>query len=299
MKHFISKLLIGAILIQVVLACISVLTGDFNTLGASGAMSSISVLISGAIPCFLLSRIVEDEQYGFIGMIGIVLTIITTVLNELLAWGLAMFASIGLTKILIISNILVWSLTLLAVALAVNAAEFALSLFKSISIVLDILVTIYLCFEILSFDILKFNTPKILIVLIIVMIGSYSSMIILDIINRDDQSNGGINFTFSNTLQSPVGSTNIPPNLPIGSPVPEPSVSEGMPNIAPENGAAGIGSMINNNQTPSPSPVNSEDNNQIGLANAINNNMNNQNDNTGDPNAVNMSQTPSNNGNFQ
>ncbi len=131
------------------------------------------------------------------------------------------------------------------------------------------------------------------------MIGSYSSMIILDIINRDDQSNGGINFTFSNTLQSPVGSTNIPPNLPIGSPVPEPSVSEGMPNIAPENGAAGIGSMINNNQTPSPSPVNSEDNNQIGLANAINNNMNNQNDNTGDPNAVNMSQTPSNNGNFQ
>lgn len=142
MKESILKIILGSIILEVILICMFILTGDFNEV-AWHSLSSVGIIFIYSLPCLFYSKIYDDEKYKYISIIGVCFAAILALVSILELWNIISISN-DLSKFLGTLNVVVWSLVFIAEILSYISVNNIISSFKKISILLIMICDLFI-----------------------------------------------------------------------------------------------------------------------------------------------------------
>ena len=217
MKKQVLKVMLGAVIIEVVLVCLFILTNSFNYVSFK-ALGSGGIIFGYSIPCLFYSRISDDERYKNISIIGSVCAFLAALLAILFTWG-DITDSVFLWKTYISLTILVGAFAIISLELSFPSVNELFDNFKKACIVFTSIIAIWYIGIIITE-----HGPdpdgfffRLLLVLNVLEVGSIVCTLILSLIykkemytsdsNKDEQS-----ISNTNILQQIDFNTNTLPN---------------------------------------------------------------------------------------
>ncbi len=142
MKKTILKVMLGTIILEVVLVCLFILIGNFDSVTLS-ALGSVSIIFGYSIPCLFYSKIYDDEKYKYIAISGASLACLSALISILNLWNLINWGEL-LSQITATVNVIVWMLALVSWILSYVSVNNLFNLFKKVSISLITILSLFI-----------------------------------------------------------------------------------------------------------------------------------------------------------
>lgn len=228
MKKQVLKVMLGAIIFEVVLVCLFILMGNFNSVSAK-ALGSGLIIFCYSIPCLNYSKISDNEKYRSISIAGVSVAFCAALLTILRLWDILKLSSF-LFKIDISLTILTVALSIISLVLSYVYVNDLFERFKKVCVILVSL----LSFLYIVIVLLEMNPQglflRLLWVINVLTIGSYLCTAVLAKIYKKEmaiqnynQYTQDIQDTATNQQANPnyTKTTNQNNNVPLNNAMPE------------------------------------------------------------------------------
>lgn len=139
MKKNVLKIMLGSIIIEALLICLFILTGELDEI-AVRALASIGIIIGYSIPCLFYSKIYDNEKYKYIAISGSVIVCISALMDILNLWNLFTRGEF-LSNMMKTFDVVIYMLVFISWILSFVSVNNLLNLFKKISILLILLLS--------------------------------------------------------------------------------------------------------------------------------------------------------------
>lgn len=177
MKKIVLKILLGSVITEILLICLSILMDNSNEI-VSHAIISVFIIIIYLLPCIFYAQMLEKEKCKYLVMTGLAFSIVAMLSNTVYNL-IPFFQGENMLKICDSLDTIVWGLFLSSLVATIKSLNKGIRFFKIINIILTILLSIFLIsqtwFGIIKDDFLQ----RIYYILIILTIGSYICTFIL------------------------------------------------------------------------------------------------------------------------
>ena len=129
-KKNVTRVMLCAVIIEVVLACLFILLGNFNNVGVF-IPSSTGIIFGYSLPCLLYARIYSDSKYKAVAICGTVVSVVAALISVLALWGIV-HINITFVKTIGILNVIIWALAIISWILSLAIISKSFKIFKII-----------------------------------------------------------------------------------------------------------------------------------------------------------------------
>ena len=209
MKKNVLKVMLGAIVFEVVLACIFILLGNFNLVSAR-ALGSGWIIFGYAIPCLFYSRVSDDEKYKNISIAGTICAFSAALLAILFTWGVFEDNDF-FWNVFISLSILVGTFAVICLELSFVSVNELFDKFKKACIILTSIISIWYIAMVIIVPFPDGFLLRLFWVLNVLTVGSFVCTLILALIYKKEMHNENFN-QYEESIPNAYPTQQINPN---------------------------------------------------------------------------------------
>lgn len=144
MRKVILKIMLGAIIAEVCLVCILILTGNIASIGYR-SLASVGTIFLYSIPCLAYSEIYYNKKYKYIAICGASFAGILALISIIEMWS-SDFGSIFSSKFNSTLSVIVWALAIVSYILSYISSNKLVNLFKKLNMIVITILSAFIIF---------------------------------------------------------------------------------------------------------------------------------------------------------